>query len=355
MAYTTREVWPFSVWSDTRARGRGIKEEGWAIRADDRSTRGRVKIVKKFFRFLHIRTWDIVVFVREQVQSGIIGVNRACVLTGISKKTYYVASDPEDNFIAKYDHLRKRVEQIIKKHSSYGIRRIKVELEQQYHMHIGRDTLGKLLKLWRLSLSRKAKKRKRSVLQDILILLSDKVNLVIRAALTKPFQAISSDMTLLIYANGTKKAYLCVHKDIVGQLVYGWSLGNNMEAALVLQSFTNAKKQIRKWIGSIPKKLLWHQDQGSQYTSYAYVDAITQIGTLSYSTKGTPTNNAGQESFFGRFKEEWADEIYEIQSEKELQKFIKKKINYYNNTRLHTSIGYISPKSFTKKYLKSLR
>ena len=272
---------------------------------------------------------------------------------GISKKTYYTAQDPDEMFVKKYEHIRQSVESIIKKHSSYGIKRIKAQLEQQYHIEIGRDTLGKLLKLWRLSLPRKAKKRKRSILQDILGLLADKVNLVIRTTLDAPFRSISSDITKLSYAQGTKIAYFCVHKDIVGQLVYGWALSNTMDTALVLCSLRNAKKQIKKWIGSLPKNLLWHQDQGSQYTSYAYVDAVTQMGTLSYSTKGTPTDNPGQESFFGRFKEEWADEIQEIKTEKELYSFITKKIHYYNNIRLHTSIGYTPPKSFTKLFLKS--
>ena len=56
---------------------------------------------------------------------------------------------------------------------------------------------------------------------------------------------------------------------------------------------------------------------------------------LSYSTPGTPTENPGQESFFGRLKDECQDEINEIISFRQLQKFIKSKINYYNNKRIH--------------------
>lgn len=69
----------------------------------------------------------------------------------------------------------------------------------------------------------------------------------------------------------------------------------------------------------------------------------------------TPTENPGQESFFGRFKDEWKDEIWELKSFTEVKRFIDKKIRYYNNKRLHTSIGYQTPAAYTKSVLKCLR
>lgn len=136
------------------------------------------------------------------------------------------------------------------------------------------------------------------------------------------------------------------------QIVYGRSVMETMEDSLVIESFRLSIKAIRKLVLQIPKKLIFHQDQGSQYTSYDYVNEVLKYGTLSYSTKGTPTDNAGQESFFGRFKDEWQDELNEITSFREVKKFIKKKIAYYNNKRLHTSIGYKTPTSYTKSILK---
>jgi putative transposase len=78
-------------------------------------------------------------------------------------------------------------------------------------------------------------------------------------------------------------------------------------------------------------------------------------GKLSYSSPGTPTHNPGQESFFGRFKDDWKDEIAEMETFEEVKKFVKEKINYYNNQRRHTSIGLISPSKFTKMFLKKQR
>ena len=128
-----------------------------------------------------------------------------------------------------------------------------------------------------------------------------------------------------------------------------------MELKLVTSSFEKAQKSIKRFINQIPKKLLCHQDQGSQYTSYEYVDAVLKSNMrLSYSTPGTPTENPGQESFFGRFKDENQDEINEIGDFKELKRFIVRRINYYNRKRIHTSTGYKTPLKFTNQFINNL-
>lgn len=274
-------------------------------------------------------------------------------MTGISKATYYAAQNPIDRFAKKHLNIKSFVSKIIEHNSSYGIKRIKAELEDTYKIVVGRDTLAKLLKLWGLNLKRKVRKTKPGMIQKILLALADRTNLLIRSKITVPFQALSSDMTQLEYKGG--KAYLCVHKDVFGQMVYGWSLGLTMETKLVLESLEMARITIRKLIGKIITKPIQHQDRGSQYTSHAYVQAALTWTTLSYSSPGTPTHNPGQESFFGRFKDEWKDEIAEIKTFEELELYVKSKIHYYNQERRHTSIGLISPSNFTKSFLKNRR
>jgi putative transposase len=224
---------------------------------------------------------------------------------------------------------------------------------RKYKVHIGRDALGRLLKLWAFSLPRKVKKSRPSLLKRILIKLSSKVNILIRTNITSAFQAISSDITELYYKTG--KCYLCVHKDVFGQEVYGFQVSGIADTSMVVKSFQKAMKKIKKYLVKIPKDLIIHQDQGSQYTSYRYVNEVLKTCSISYSCKGTPTDNPGQESFFGRFKEEWADEIAELKNPDEVKSFVKKKIHYYNKERLHTSIQLITPYEFTRNYILKLR
>ena len=291
-------------------------------------------------------------FAREQVEKKLFSINRICQLCGIAKVTFQNYEHPDDRFAAKYQHLKTKIEKIIKDNSAYGIKRIKQALKDNYQIHVGRDALARLLRLWGLQLKRKIRKKKISVIKKILISLADRSNLLIRTKITEPFQAITGDISEIFYDHGKKKAYLSVHKDVFGQMVYGWKLGQTMETKLVRSSFDKAKKKIRKLIRRIPKKMLCHQDQGSKYTSYEFVnDVLGSNMRLSYSTPGTPTENPGQESFFGRFKDENQDEIDEISDFKELDKFISKRINYYNRKRLHTSTGLKTPLNFTKSFI----
>lgn len=279
-------------------------------------------------------------------------MNEICSLLKISKNTYYNGKDPQEQFLGKYDWVKKYVKKIIDENGSYGIRRIKEALLQEQNIVIGRDVLAKLLKLWGLSLKRKIRRNQPSSIHKILRALGNRVNLLMRINITEPFQAITSDITKIEYGGGI--AYLCVHKDIFGQMVYGYALDLNMRKELILKSLARAERNIRKLAGEVFKKLICHQDQGSQYTSYEYVESVRNTGmTISYSEKGTPTDNAGQESFFGRFKDDNRDEMLEIKTFEELTRFIDGKIIYYNERRLHTSIGYQPPKRFTEFYLKN--
>lgn len=284
-------------------------------------------------------------------------INRICRILGISKNTYYDCENPDQRFSAKYEKLKSRVKAVIKDRGSYGIKRIKSELFRRYGLHVGRDALQRLLKLWGLQLRRKIRKPKIGLIKKILILLADRTNLLIRTNIVRPLQAITGDITEIWYDNFKKKAYLCVHKDVFGQMVCGWDLSQRMTEDLAIESFGRAAKNIErlaKRLKIAAGKILCHQDRGSQFTGYEYVDNVLKSNfVLSYSAPGTPTHNPGQESFFGRFKEENHDELNEIKDFKNLEKFIKKQINDYNRGRLHTSIGNQTPAGFTKNFFKN--
>jgi transposase InsO family protein len=284
------------------------------------------------------------------VSSKLVGVNRICSILGISKATYYNAKDPKETFCKKYAYIRKYILKVIKKHPYYGIRRIKKALILDYGVFVGRDTLGKLLKIWGLSLARNVKKKRPSMIEKILRELSGRANILIRTRINSVFQAITSDITRLKYKD--VYCYLCIHKDVLGQMVYGWSFSRRMDKEIVLQSLNIAFKTIRRYLGKVPKRLIVHQDQGSQYTSYKYIEVVLNFCRISFSKKGTPTENPGQESFFGRLKDEEFHEIADLNSIRQVENFVRKRIKKYNTDRLHTSIGYTTPINYTKLMLK---
>lgn len=208
----------------------------------------------------------------------------------------------------------------------------------------------KILRIWSLSLPRQHRKSKPSFIQRILIFLGTRANLLLKVKINFPLQAITTDITKLEYRNGSKRAYLCVYKDLVGQYVYSHKVASNMEEKLVLDSFKACAQKVKKLGGGA--KVIYHSDQGSQYTSYEYVEEVLKLGRISYSCKGRPTDNPGQESFFGRLKDEIRDEVLDCQTFKELQRLLDKKIDYYNNYRIHTSIGLQTPKKRLDTFLR---
>ena len=76
------------------------------------------------------------------------------------------------------------------------------------------------------------------------------------------------------------------------------------------------------------ENLIFHSDQGSQYTSHAFRQLLKKLKiTQSFSNAGTPHDNAVMESFFAVFKKE---EFYRnnYRSEAELRKKIDEYITF---------------------------
>jgi transposase InsO family protein len=94
---------------------------------------------------------------------------------------------------------------------------------------------------------------------------------------------------------------------------------------------------------------VFSQDRGSIYTGSEYISTVLKSNCrLSHSRRGEPGDNAVNESFFSRFKEEKRDEFYEARSFEELEKMVRKAIDCYNQDRYHSSIGLQAPIDFTK-------
>ncbi|WP_420829637.1 integrase core domain-containing protein [Crassaminicella indica] len=98
-----------------------------------------------------------------------------------------------------------------------------------------------------------------------------------------------------------------------------------------------------------PKNVIIHTDRVSQYLSKDYIKAIEGYGAKrSYSAKGNPYDNAVIKSFHAILKkEEIYQNIYRSYEKANLAifEFIE---SWYNNKRIHSSIGYLTPNEFEK-------
>lgn len=284
------------------------------------------------------------------------GVAICCRLIGLARSSYYVKVNqlkPEDRFIAKYQHLKNLIKQIIDNNPAYGFRRIQAELKDKYKIILNHKPLQRLLKLWGLSLRRNIKIPPKSGIQDILDFLGVKANLLKTIGQILPFSLIYTDMTEIVTAQG--RLYLIAYLDHVTKKILGYALSHHSNTNLALKAYRMMKLTLKRELRRLnlkPKEIVIHQDQGSIYTSYLYVDWLLKDNlTLSYSRKGTPTDNPEMESFFGRFKTENKQLFIETKTNQEIIKLVKERIYYYNQKRRHSCLVNISPNNFIKNLL----
>jgi putative transposase len=97
--------------------------------------------------------------------------------------------------------------------------------------------------------------------------------------------------------------------------------------------------------------LIYHSDQGSQYTSGEYQQMLKDRGIeVSMNGVGTWYENAPMESFFGTLKSEWTyHRTYRTCGEARTDLFYYIEA-FYNRRRLHSALGYLSPTSDEQLY-----
>lgn len=138
--------------------------------------------------------------------------------------------------------------------------------------------------------------------------------------------------------------------DLFDLKVVGWSYGLNMTDDLVIDAFNKAL--INRGLNA---NGLFHSDCGSQYTSNDFEHLLIDLNIKhSYSKKGYPYDNARMESFNGILKKEEVNvNNYETFNEAKLAmfEFIE---GWYNNQRIHSKLGYITPNEKYENYITSL-
>jgi len=161
---------------------------------------------------------------------------------------------------------------------------------------------------------------------------------------TAPNQKWLTDITYILTREGW--LYLAAVLDVYSRKIVGWSTSEWIDTELVKAALQMATTQ------RLPEPgLLHHSDQGSQYASDAYQQALEALEMVcSMSRQGDCWDNAMMESFFGSLKTEWVyNEDYQTREEakQSLFKYIEL---FYNRKRRHAALGYVSPAEFERRY-----
>lgn len=138
-------------------------------------------------------------------------------------------------------------------------------------------------------------------------------------------------------------SYLSVVMDLHTRKIIGWTFEKRRSAELVAESLIMAAND-----NDHTPETIFHSDQGSEYASKHYIDALdTRNIKVSMSRKGHCWDNAHMESFFHSLKTEM---IYfnHFKTLEEATAYIIDYIQFYNNERLHSSLGYKTPAEYER-------
>ncbi len=159
---------------------------------------------------------------------------------------------------------------------------------------------------------------------------------------TGPNQKWGSDITYIPTDQGWM--YLAVVLDFYSRRVVGWAMGANPTAALAGKALKMALICRRDTDG-----LIHHSDRGSTYTADSYRKMLKKLAIISsMSAKGNCYDNAMVESFFHSLKTEHVMHCH-YQTGEQATDSIKKYIEqFYNTTRLHSSLDYRTPMEYER-------
>jgi putative transposase len=161
-----------------------------------------------------------------------------------------------------------------------------------------------------------------------------------------PDQVWVTDITYL----ETKKEswlYLAAILDLFSRRIVGWACAPTLSATLVVAAWRDAQRRRQP-----PPGLLHHSDRGSQYIDRDYLRELERQAVVrSMSRAGNCYDNATMESFWSTLKTETELQTTIPGTRREAELAVFDYIEtFYNPTRRHSSLGYLSPVAFENQY-----
>ncbi len=149
------------------------------------------------------------------------------------------------------------------------------------------------------------------------------------------------DFTYVPTWSGT--AFTAFVTDAFSRRIVGWRTANAMPTDLPLDALEMAL-WTRERAGELIHGLIHHSDAGSQYTSIRYTTRLAEAGALpSIGSVGDSYDNAEAESLIGLYKTECVRYDGPFRGVDDLELATLSWVDWFNNDRLHGSIGYLTP------------
>lgn len=271
-------------------------------------------------------------------------VRRMCRVLGVSASGFYAWLVREESPRAKED---RRLGILIKAYfdrsrGNYGSPRVHRELCDGGH-RVGRNRVIRLMRAQKL---RGRARRRFATTTDSKHSLPAAPNLLARDfTASKPNERWVGDVTYLRTPMGF--LYLATIIDLFSRMVVGWALSAVNDRRVVLRALDAAVRRRRPRHG-----LLHHTDRGSTYASEDYQKELDSLGlTCSMSRRGNCLDNAAMESWHSTLKAELGED-FESPADAHHKLFDYIEV-FYNGQRMHSTLGYVSPREFERRFMNT--
>ena len=282
------------------------------------------------------------------------GVESICRALLIAPSTYYaraaIMRDPElASDRAKSDAVDcEEIKNVFEKSGKrYGARKVWHQLRRE-GKDIARCTVERLMNVLGLQGVVRGKKKKTTLPDPAQPCPKDRVNREFTA--TTPNQLWVSDFTYVSSWMGM--VYVAFVIDVFARKIVGWRVSTTMTTSFVLDALNQA---ICQRCPSQADGLIHHSDRGSQYLSIKYTERLADAAIdPSVGSVGDSYDNALAESIIGLFKTEVINFIGPWKTVSQVEWETLRWVNWYNTERLHSAIGYTTPREAEEAFYANL-
>jgi putative transposase len=271
----------------------------------------------------------------DQVREG-GSIIQACRLCGVARSSYYAGRKPSAVRVLAPDIEATMRRLHAESRCSFGSRQMSRALRGEGFFP-GRYQTRTLMRLFGLILKKPRYQHYRRNTKPA----ATAANLLNRQFDQVRANAVwAGDITFIPTAKGW--LYLAIVVDLFSRRIVGWAFATTADTQLTVQASDIALAARQPSAG-----LMFHSDQGCQYTSERFVAHLKGHGIVqSMSRKGNCWDNAVVERVFRSLKQEWiGEQRYDnpAQARRDITDYI---VRYYNCERPHTALNHLPPAVF---------
>lgn len=254
-----------------------------------------------------------------------LSLRRQCELLGVNRSSYYYTPLGES---AENLMLMEQIDRKHLAHPEWGYPRMTDALREDLSLVINDKRVARLMRKMRI----------RSVLPAPNTSQPNEAHkiypyLLNGLTISTPSHVWATDITYIPMAKGFM--YLTAVMDWYSRFVLSWKLSNSLEVTFCLEALEDALQ--------FGKPEIFNTDQGAQYTSMPFTEALLQNGIrISMDGKGRALDNRFVERLWWTVKYEKIY-LHAYENGNDLYLSLKEFFTYYNYERKHSSLDKRTP------------